>query len=92
MNYTLAEGMGFEPTVGFNTYNDLANRRLQPLGHPSAGRSKQYTTFARLLLVMPGAKVKSVQLNAISKPRAVAGRAIMVSYQRFTWGKSARST
>jgi hypothetical protein len=29
-------------------YNGLANRRLQPLGHPSAGRSKpNHTTFAR---------------------------------------------
>ena len=34
----LAEGMGFEPTIGCYTYNGLANRRLQPLGHPSAGR------------------------------------------------------
>ena len=32
----MAEGMGFEPTIGFNPYNGLANRRLQPLGHPSA--------------------------------------------------------
>jgi hypothetical protein len=35
----LAEGMGFEPTIGCYTYNGLANRRLQPLGHPSAGRA-----------------------------------------------------
>lgn len=34
----MAEGMGFEPTIQFNPYNDLANRRLQPLGHPSARR------------------------------------------------------
>lgn len=34
----LAEGMGFEPTIGCYSYNGLANRRLQPLGHPSAGR------------------------------------------------------
>src|ERR1051326_1900166 len=27
--------MGFEPTIRCYTYNGLANRRLQPLGHPS---------------------------------------------------------
>src|SRR6185312_6015855 len=32
------------------------------------------------------------QLNATSNPRLVAGRAMMVSYHRFTLGKSARST
>src|SRR5579862_2961347 len=31
----VAEGMGFEPTIRFYPYNGLANRRLQPLGHPS---------------------------------------------------------
>jgi hypothetical protein len=31
----MAEGIGFEPTIGFDPYNGLANRRLQPLGHPS---------------------------------------------------------
>ena len=33
----LAEGKGFEPPKGISSFNDLANRRLQPLGHPSAG-------------------------------------------------------
>ena len=33
--YKLAEGMGFEPTIRGYPYNGLANRRLQPLGHPS---------------------------------------------------------
>ncbi len=33
----MAEGMGFEPTVRLSPYNGLANRRLQPLGHPSTG-------------------------------------------------------
>ena len=27
--------MGFEPTIRHYPYNGLANRRLQPLGHPS---------------------------------------------------------
>jgi hypothetical protein len=31
----LAEGTRFELAIGFDTYNGLANRRLQPLGHPS---------------------------------------------------------
>ena len=29
-------GEGFEPPKGVSSLNDLANRRLQPLGHPSA--------------------------------------------------------
>ena len=33
----MAEGKGFEPPKGISSFNDLANRRLQPLGHPSAG-------------------------------------------------------
>ena len=32
--------MGFEPTIDVATYNGLANRRLQPLGHPSTGAIK----------------------------------------------------
>jgi hypothetical protein len=31
----VAEGTGFEPAIRYNPYNGLANRRLQPLGHPS---------------------------------------------------------
>ncbi len=33
---SMAEGKGFEPPEGVSSFNDLANRRLQPLGHPSA--------------------------------------------------------
>ena len=36
----MAEGKGFEPPEGVSSFNDLANRRLQPLGHPSAGVTK----------------------------------------------------
>lgn len=32
----MAEGGGFEPPKGIAPFNDLANRRLQPLSHPSA--------------------------------------------------------
>ena len=31
---SLAEGVGFEPTV-WNTYNSFQDYRLRPLGHPS---------------------------------------------------------
>lgn len=31
----MAEGMGFEPTIPVSQYDGLANRCLQPLGHPS---------------------------------------------------------
>ena len=40
-NGSVAEGKGFEPPEGVSSFNDLANRRLQPLGHPSAGATKQ---------------------------------------------------
>ena len=33
----MAEGKGFEPPKGISSFNDLANRGLQPLGHPPAG-------------------------------------------------------
>jgi hypothetical protein len=31
----MAETAGFEPAKGYNTLNDLANRRFQPLSHVS---------------------------------------------------------
>src|SRR4029079_13976399 len=31
---SVAEGVGFEPTVGFNTYSGLANRRTRPAMRP----------------------------------------------------------
>jgi hypothetical protein len=31
----MAEGMGFEPMIQLTSYDGLANRCLQPLGHPS---------------------------------------------------------
>lgn len=37
--YRMAEGMGFEPTIRLTSYNGLAIRRLQPLGHPSAWKA-----------------------------------------------------
>jgi hypothetical protein len=32
----MAEPEGFEPSIRYNPYDDLANRCLQPLGHSSA--------------------------------------------------------
>jgi hypothetical protein len=41
----------------------------------------------------PATKTESTsQPNETSKPRFVAGRAIIASYQRFTLGKPAKST
>ena len=37
IRWFMAEGGGFEPPKGIAPFNDLANRRLQPLSHPSAG-------------------------------------------------------
>ena len=60
----MAEGKGFEPPKGISSFNDLANRRLQPLGHPSAGvmgswpkvsartHVKCYTAYAVLFLTL----------------------------------------
>ena len=60
----MAEGKGFEPPKGISSFNDLANRRLQPLGHPSAGdmrlctqiivraHVKKYTAYAVFFLAL----------------------------------------
>ncbi len=37
-NGVLAETEGFEPSIRFWAYDDLANRCLQPLGHVSANQ------------------------------------------------------
>ena len=67
----MAEGKGFEPPKGISSFNDLANRRLQPLGHPSAGvcvkqsrkapptRIEQYTAYAGTYLALKTDAVKS---------------------------------
>ena len=33
----MAEGVGFEPTLGYEPTNGLANRPLRPLEYPSTG-------------------------------------------------------
>ena len=66
----MAEGKGFEPPKGISSFNDLANRRLQPLGHPSAGdmrfcskivvssHVKKYTAYAVFFLASIALTVK----------------------------------
>ena len=70
---SVAEGKGFEPPEGVSSFNDLANRRLQPLGHPSAGatgscanlgarsHAKRYTAYAALYLtsIIPTVKYQN---------------------------------
>src|SRR5690348_16285297 len=69
----MAEGTGFEPAIRHNPYNGLANRRLQPLGHPSTeewirhgacgdsftGRASFRQTKPRTLLVRGPKKARS---------------------------------
>lgn len=50
--------MGFEPTIRLTSYNGLAIRRLQPLGHPSALKRDFYIAFAGAFLGGNGAVVK----------------------------------
>ena len=65
----MAEGKGFEPPKGISSFNDLANRRLQPLGHPSAGAGlhpvlthhsvqRKYTAYAGRILALNARPVK----------------------------------
>ncbi len=44
-----AERGGFEPPIGFDTYNGLANRRFRPLSHLSSGKP---AVFIRRLSMM----------------------------------------
>jgi hypothetical protein len=37
MDYDWRRGWDSNPRYGLSPYNGLANRRLQPLGHPSGG-------------------------------------------------------
>jgi hypothetical protein len=40
---TLAEGVGFEPTVTLARHNDFQDRRPRPLGEPSADNDSGVT-------------------------------------------------
>ena len=50
----LAEREGFEPSIRCNSYNGLANRRLQPLGHLSTAAWGVLSTAARTLVRCAG--------------------------------------
>ena len=60
----MAEGKGFEPPKGISSFNDLANRRLQPLGHPSAkGQSLKWAIAPRRMPLLPNAPHTNCQIN-----------------------------
>ena len=46
----MAETRRFELPIGFDPYNGLANRRLQPLGHVSARRLERYTIVIAVII------------------------------------------
>ena len=45
----MAEPEGFEPSIRYNPYDDLANRCLQPLGHSSAVRCRTSNQVTELI-------------------------------------------
>ncbi len=49
----MAETEGFEPSIRFTTYDDLANRCLQPLGHVSC-----WAAFAVICCGVQGQKAR----------------------------------
>ena len=55
--------MGFEPTIRYYPYNGLANRRLQPLGHPST--EKWVTAYATLVLKIRAGGVNPCQERVV---------------------------
>ena len=64
----LAEARGFEPPVPVSEYNDLANRRLKPLGHASVGQSykegmRRYQARDRTVGSAPTTAMPQVQHN-----------------------------
>ena len=69
----MAERKGFEPSIDVTTYNGLANRRLQPLGHPSA-REWVITTYAGAVVPSPFAPVNPAS-QRVEKERSNLGYA-----------------
>ena len=65
----VAEGTGFEPAIGFDPYNGLANRRLQPLGHPSTDEWN-ITAYAGTLLLAGVSSVNARLFAAIDIRKA----------------------
>jgi site-specific DNA recombinase len=58
-------GWDSNPRYGFRPYNGLANRRLQPLGHPSAG--VVFTAYASAVLKAASEGVKHPQRRPSTK-------------------------
>jgi hypothetical protein len=73
----VAEGMGFEPTIGCYPYNGLANRRLQPLGHPST--DERVTAHAASVL---GSRGRPVNLPYLIVRRTDAELALRLAAYR----------
>ncbi len=70
----MAEARGFEPPVPVSEYNDLANRRLKPLGHASVRESyKQAATRdqAQLGRRPPAATIAPPVTRGTSKIQAI---------------------
>jgi hypothetical protein len=59
----MAETTGFEPVVGV-TYNDLANRRFQPLSHVSA--KNRIFHSSRQANFVKASRIESFVFNIIS--------------------------
>ena len=67
----MAEGKGFEPPKGISSFNDLANRRLQPLGHPSAGADPFFSNHDASRRLAGPQKIHGVCKGLSSHDRAV---------------------
>ncbi len=71
----MAERRGFEPPIQFYPYNDLANRRLQPLGHLSVKP-----------LEVPLEEVSGKDRTAVFRARLLRGGERLVLPQRGSIG------
>ena len=65
-------GWDSNPRYGLSPYNGLANRRLQPLGHPSAAR---FLLLRRETAVNPGRPGRRpAHMGPASRPNSIASR------------------
>ncbi len=65
----LAETEGFEPSIRFRAYDDLANRCLQPLGHVSPNQWAMRPYRGRANAMQDATKQCSVEMTTLSGPR-----------------------
>ena len=87
----LAEGMGFEPTVEVDPLQQFSklppSATRPPLRRESGARHMQRCLYQRRpRCATKGGTNGPGYFSATLIPRAVAGRAIIESYQRFTSG------